>query len=68
MFFLTAPLLMPWFRKSVNSPSIRNWFVKVYFGPVDLPDWDKSHRVFPGLWEAIALADDEPKRAMEEYF
>ena len=32
-----------------------------YFGPVDLPDWDTSHRVLSELYEAMTLADDEPK-------
>lgn len=52
---------MPWFRKLVNSFSIRNWLVKFYFGLVDLPDWDTPQRVLSGLWDTIALADDKPK-------
>lgn len=40
-----------------------------YFGPVDLPDWDTSHRVLSELYEAMTLADDEPKsKSYEKIF
>ena len=52
---------MLWFRKPVNTSSIRNWLDKFCFGPVDLPDWDTSHRVLSELYEAMTLANDEPQ-------
>ena len=60
---------MLWFRKPVNTSSIRNWLDKFYFGPVDLPDWDTSHRVLLELYEAMTLADDESKsKSYEKIF
>lgn len=60
---------MLWFRKPVNTSSIRNWLDNFYFGPVDLPDWDTSHRVLSELYEAMTLADDEPKsKSYEKIF